>query len=318
MLSKNMEAGSDLLRQVVKTPDFSKDAINWQKAIQLAGIQDRKNTRAFPQWAVNQVLFKDFPYSIDSLGSESGVADITPDSLQSWYDMYVKNRKPIVVAIGDTNGTALASYFVKDFSGSRFQETRISGETVKPLEKGMSIEETWSRNESLILIGFQAPSFDDEGKLAARVLQSYAGNTGRFSQEIVDRLGFAFQWEVDYSPRLRGGSMIMSAAVNPENGEAGLKAIREEIKRMTDNPIPFQDYKSALNEAVGAIGIRDQVRNTQITGLAWNILAGKSLEEYQNSQNRLKEVKEEDVKGVARKIFNLDKAVILQLRGGAR
>jgi zinc protease len=318
ILSKNMGAGFDLLRQVIKTPDFSKDAINRQKTLQLAGIQCRKNSKTFPQWAMNQALFKDFSYSIDSLGSESGVADITPDSLQSWYDAYVKNRKPIVAAVGDTSGTALASYFVKDFSGSRFQETKIPGERMKPLEKGMSIEETWNRNESMILIGFQGPSEDDEDSSAAGVLQSYSGELGRFSQEIADRLGLAFKWDVDYEPRLRSGSLIMSAAINPENDEAALKALLDEIKRMTDDPLPFRDYKSALNEAVGAFEIHNQVRNTQIARLVLNVLAGKSLEEYRGFPNSLQAVKEEDLKGVARRIFNLDKAIILRLRGVAR
>jgi zinc protease len=318
ILSKNIGAGFNLLRQVIKTPDFSKDAIDRQKALQLAGIQCRKNSGTFPQWALNQALFKDFPYSIDSLGSERGVADITPESLQSWYDTYVKNRKPIVAAIGDTSGTALASYFVKDFSGSRFQDTKIPGERAKPLEKRMSIEETWDRNESLILIGFQAPSEDDEDGSTARVLQSYAGEMGRFSQEIADRLGLAFKWNVDYAPRLRSGGLIVSAAVSRENEEEALKALLQEIKRMTDDPMPFRDYKAALNEAVGAFGIHNQVRNTQIERLVLNILAGKSLEEYRNSPNSIQAVKEDDLKEVARRIFNLDRAVVLRLRGGSR
>jgi zinc protease len=318
ILSKNMGAGFDLLRQVIKTPDFSKDAIDRQKTLQLAEIQCRKSSQTFPQWAINQALFKDFSYSIDSLGSESGVADITSDSLQSWYDTYVRNRKPIVAAAGDTSGTALASYFVKDFSGSRFQETKIPGERVKPLEKRMSIEGTWNRNESLILIGFQAPSEEDEERSAAGVLQSYAGEWGRFFQEIADRRGLAFKWDVDYAPRLRSGSMIVSATVNPENEEAALKALLDEIKRMTDDPIPFRDYKSALNEAVGAFEIHNQAHHIQIARLVLNVLAGKRLEEYKNYFNSLQAVKEEDLKDAARRIFNLDKAVILRLRGVAR
>jgi zinc protease len=318
ILSKNIGAGFDLLRQVIKGPDFNKDAINRQKAVQSANIQNRKNSQAFPQWAMNQVLFKDFSYSFDSLGSEAGVDAIAQDSLQQWYDAYVKNRKPIVAAIGDTSGTSLATYFVKDFSGSRMQETKIPGEFAKPLEKQVSVEEAWNRNESLILVGFQAPPEDDEDGSAARVLQSYAGEMGRFSQEIMDRMGVAFDINANYAPRLRGGSMTMWAAVNPENADAALKSLREEIQRVTANPILFRDYKSALNEAVGVLGIQNQGRSIQITGLVGNILAGKGLEEFQKFRDDLQAVREEDLKEIARRIFNLDKAVILHVHGGSR
>jgi zinc protease len=318
ILSKNMDAGYDLLRQIIQMPDFSQDAIDRQKIEQLTRIQFRNNAGTFPQWIMNQALFEDSSYSNDSLGSRSSVSGMTPDSLQGWYDTNVKNRKPVIVAIGDTRGTSLASFFVKGFSGSRFKETDFSAESVKPLAKGKVLEETWNRNESLIMIGFRAPSEHDDDGPATEVLQSYAGEMGRIYREIVDRPGLAFHWNIDYSPRLRGGSLIGCAAVNPENGEAALKTLREELTRMTDKGIPFRDYRSALNEAVGSFGIRNQDRNTQIAGLVLSILAGKSLEDYQNTTKSLHAVTEEDLKDIARRLFNLDKAIIVHLRGGAQ
>ena len=45
-----------------------------------------------------------------------GVAGITQDAIQGWYDTYIKNRKPVVAAIGDAKGTSLASHVITSYS----------------------------------------------------------------------------------------------------------------------------------------------------------------------------------------------------------
>ena len=104
---------------------------------------------------------------------------------------YVKNRKPVIVIIGDTKGTSLALYFVKEFSGSRMQDAKIPEAWVKPLNKGELIEQNWKKSQSLILIGFQAPPVDDEDGYTVTVLENLAGNLGRLSQEMRYKTGAA-------------------------------------------------------------------------------------------------------------------------------
>jgi len=315
ILSKNFDEGFTLLQDAIKTPDFDNDEIARQKQMQVAEILGRKNSNAYPQLLINQALFKNFPYSLNSDGTEASLAGITADSLHGWYDACVKNRKPVVAVVGDTKGTSLASYFVQHFSGSRFQNVTLPEGSAKPLEKGESIEQNWSKNQSLILIGFQAPQADDEDGFAAAVLESYAGGLGLFSQQLRDRLGIAYAISLTYMPRLHGGSMIACAATNPGGEDAVLKELREAIGRVASDSVAYRNLKSALSAAVGAYGIRSQSRWVQIADVIENLLAGKGIEGYQNWVSGLEGVKEEDFGEVAKRIFKLDKAVIVRLRG---
>jgi zinc protease len=318
ILSGNFEAGFDLLREAIKTPTFDEAAIRRQKEIQTAEILGRRDSISYPEQLVNQALFKDFSYSLDSIGTGAGLAGIDAGSLQRWYDAYVRNRKPVVAAIGDTKGTSLASHFVRHFSGSRIQNVTISEEFVKPLENGEAIEGNWGKNQSMILFGFQAPPVDDEEEFAAAVLQSYVGDLGRFSQEIRDRLGAASRVSMYYEPRLRGGSVIVRAITNSGNEDAVLKSLSEEMQRVIAAPIAYRDFRPALTAAIGAYAIRHQERCIQIEDLAENVLAGNGLENYQNFVNGMQGVKEEDLKEVARRVFNMDKAVTVRMRGQSR
>ena len=143
--------------------------------------------------------------------------------------------------------------------------------------------------------------------------RAYAGDPGRFSQELRDRLGVAYEVSISYDPRLRGGSLIIRAAT--DSGDALLKALREEIQRINSSPITYRDFRAAVSEAVGAYAIRQQARSAQISAITENALAGKGIEEYRNFASGLQDVNDQDLKAVIQKIFNMDRAVVLHING---
>jgi zinc protease len=318
ILSSNFEAGFDLLKEAVKNPDFSEEAIARQKEIQKAWIREESQSISYSEHSVDQALFKDFPYALDGKGTEASVAGITREALQKWYDTYVKNRKPIVVGIGDTKGTSLASYFVRNFSGSRMKSTEVSDEYVPAMEKGAELKKSWENNQSLIFLGFQAPPEDDEDGYASKVLQAYTGELGPIAQDLRDRDGTALKITSCYHPRLRGGSFVIRAMVNPGNEEKVLESLREEIRNIIGEPISRLDFRSALNAAASAHIIQSQLRSRQIEAIVESVLAGRGIEGYQQYSAGLMDVREGEFKEVAQRILDLDKAVVFQLHGRSR
>jgi zinc protease len=315
ILSRNLDAGLNLLLEMIKTPGFDREGIARQKEMQSVEILRRRNSADYAVDLARKVLFRNSPYAMSAHGTENSLAAANQASLQSWYDSFVKNKKPVVVAIGDTKGTSLASYFVRHFSGSRMQDAKTDGDYVGAVDKAESIRESWVQAQSMILIGFQAPPEDDEDAIPAVVLQSYTGNAGKFAQEIRDNRGAAFEISVNYTPRLRGGSMMAIASASPGTEEAVLDALREEIRRLRDDPIPDRDYQAAVNAAAGAFWVHSQGHFEQIQDVVMCLLAGGGIDAYQNFPARLQDVRPEDLKETARRIFNMDKAVILLLQG---
>jgi zinc protease len=315
ILSRNIDAGINLLLDAIKKPDFDKDHVARFKEIQLSEIRRHKNAIVPPMQLMRAALFGDFPYSIDVDGTEASLAAISADSLQGWYNSQVKNRKILAVAVGDTKGTSLASYFVKQFSGSRIQAGHLPEEFAKPPDKRQNIEQNWGNNTSLIFVGFQAPPADDEDRFAMSVLQSYAGGQGILLQEIRDLRGIAFDVQMAYESGLRGGSALVWAAVNPGSEKVAADALVNGIQRIASGPIAYRDFRSAVNSSVGAYWIRRQRRLSEIQDAAIQILGGKGIDEYQAIPTNLQNVKQDELGEVAKKIFKTDKSVIVRLNG---
>jgi zinc protease len=315
ILSANFETGFNLLRQAIKTPVFNKEDVNRQRDIQIREIRRRKISEASAWDLAHQSLFKEFSYSRNSLGTEASLSAITPEALVEWHNEYVKNRKPLVVIIGDTKGTSLALHFVKEFSGSRMQDARIPEAWVKTLDRGESIEQNWKKDQSMILVGFQAPPVDDEDGYAAAVLEALAGNSGSLSQEIRYKLGAAHKVSVVYKPRQRGGSLIACAITDRENEEAVLKAVRDELLRIASGPNTYKDCRSAINAAVGMYAIRNQDRVDQIQHIMDHLLTDKGIGGFLNYPGSLQNINETDLTEIAQRVFNMEKAAVVRMHG---
>lgn len=314
VLSKNFDAAFGLLQDLIKTPDFDRSLVDRERDLLRADMLVQRNSGEYAHRLINQVLFKGSSYGLDADGTEESLASISPESLRAWYDTYVKNRKPVVVSVGDTKGTSLAANFVQHFSGSRIQETKIPAESVKPVEKGESIAAKWDRDEDLVLIGFQAPPIDDEDRYAATLIVNYSGGLGKFSQETLEQLGAAQKISADYEPRLRGGSIVFGTAAAEGSGEAVLKFIQEQIEQLRADPVTYRDFRAAVNESVGRYWIDAQDRFLQISDIVHNLVAGKGIEAYQDFPANLQQVKQEDLKEIAERIFRTDKAAVVRMQ----
>jgi len=313
--SANVEQGLDLLSDMIKSPKLDPQEVLIQKSVQTAALRCRSESD-LARLRLRGALFNDFSYALDANGTVESVASITPDTVQAWYKANVADKKPMIVIIGDTLGTSLAGYFVRNFSGSRFQDTKLPEGFPKALEKKIDIEGTWAGGASSVMMGFLAPPEEDEDSFPLMVLQSFAsGLAGRLTGQIQDRVRSAYHVSVEYEPEFRGGSMTVCLSVAPADEEQALKVLTEEVQRLTTAPILYRDYRSALNTAIGGLQIRQQDRNRQIADVIKSTLAGKGIEGFQEFMNLLQEVKQTDLQEVAQRVFKLEKSVILRMHG---
>jgi zinc protease len=313
--SENIERGLSLVNEMIKTPKLDADEVARQKNLQAAAL-GRRSERALARQRVRQALFPDHSYALDPNGTEASLAAITPEAVQEWYRSHVAVKRPIVVIVGDTEGTSLAGYFVKNFSGSRFQETKLPADFPKPIENRSVAEESWGMGVSVLMMAFQAPPEGDEDSFPLMALQSYASDIGgRLVSRLQGRAPTAFRISLEYEDEFRGGSLVACAAVAPADEETALQVLADEIQRLATAPLTYREYRSAVGGAVGSVLIRQQDRFRLISDLIHNTLAGRSLEDFQDSINRLQEVKQPDLPEIAKRFFKMERSVTLRLRG---
>ncbi len=315
ILSPYVEQGLDLLSEMIKSPKFDPQEIEHQKALQILALRNRSEGELARRRLLG-ALFYDHSYALDPNGSEESLAGITPEAVQAWFKSNVADKKPMVVMIGDTQGTSLAGYFVRNFSGSRFQDIALPEGFAKAVEKKEVIESGWGMSASSMMMGFQAPPEEDDDSFPLLVLQSYAaGLGGRVTGQIQDRVRSAFDVCFEYEPRLRGGSVTVRLSAVPADEDHAWTVLLDELMRLTSASIQYRDYRAAMNSAVAAVQFRQQNRSDQIADVIKSVLAGKGIQGFQEYVSRLQEVKQADLQEAAKRVFKIEKSVALRLHG---
>jgi zinc protease len=315
IFSPHVEEGLALLTEMIKSPKFDLEQLELQRRLQLAELRGRSG-REIARRRLAARLFADFSYALDKDGTEDTVTGFSPGSLNAWYKTNVADKKPMVVVIGDTPGTSLAGFFVRNFSGSRYQDISIPEKFPKAVEKSTSADADWDQSCDLWQIGFQAPPEFDEDSFPLLVLRNYAsGLAGRLNSQIMERAKGTFDVSLDYWRRLRGGTVTLSVSLSRTDEDAAGKVLLEELSRLTDTPVQYRDFRLAMNAAVADIQIRQQVRACQIADVIQSILSGKGIDNFRDTVGLLQDVKQTDLQEVARRVLKPDKSVTLRMHG---
>ncbi|NLV31445.1 MAG: insulinase family protein [Acidobacteria bacterium] len=317
--SANFEAALEPLSRAIRDPEFVPEAVAWKKRVRSAELAGRKDSLDAGMRGMEGVLFRDSAYALTGGEEASALPALTAEDLELWHRETMRRRKPVVAAVGDTTGTALAARFVKDFSGSRMLGEERKGEFVEPLEKGSVLEAGGARPGRMLIVGYPAPPEEDEDLYALRVLEGYLGGMGRLAQQLRDRLGVAWHADFVLRPRLLGGSVAAVALTGDEGGEGALEAMRAELDAVGRRPPASHDFRAAQAAAAGMHRIRRQERHARILEMVRHFMAGKGLDEYREFERNLGGVTGEDFTAAAARILRPERAVVLKIgeRAGA-
>jgi predicted Zn-dependent peptidase len=315
ILSPYVEKGLDILDPMIRSPQMDPQAISIQKTLQKAARRIRSpQEKALELFSA--ALFGSYPYALDPLGTEESLGKISPEAVLAWHKLHVSDKKPIVVILGDTRGTSLASYFVQHFSGSRFEDTKpLEGYPPSP-EHPVKVESDSGQNYSLLMVGFQAFPFLDEDFYPLIVYRNYiSGPGGKFFDSILEKAPTARNLSVQYLPKLRGGSLWVSVRISPNEEDAGQKAIEEELPKTLASMIPYRDYRSSVNSAVTELQIQQQDRSVEMHNIVLSCLSGMGIQGSGELEKRLQEVKQGSIQDAAERILKMDKSVVLRMHG---
>ena len=318
VLSPNVEGCLQMVIELIKSAEFDEDQIEWEKQKQLAAIRLRDQDAALRiRDRATESLFETYSYRLRPLGNEASVSSISMEDIQAWYAKTIRHLRPVVIIFGDTKGTSLARYFVRNFSGSRYQDAKLPDEYASPPDERVIIDQSDATTpQSEIVILLAAPPQGDEDAPALDLLVSHLGGPGGVLRlELQDRKGLAHAVSLHYSPRVRGGSLEIRAATEVGTLDDLQKALEGEIQKLAETSINFRAHRSALNTSMAAYEALQLSRTIQIDRVARTVLVGDDVRQLGEYPRHLSEVQAEDVLPVARRFFSLDKSVTVLSRG---
>ncbi len=317
VLSRNAENAVKLLLEIVETPYFGKEEIAREKTILLADqLNSRDDDVARADELLRASLYPGHPYGLPRFGLAEVVKGLAEEKLEEWHNKTIKRQYPLLMIVGDTDGSALVSRI--------FSEGLKRGELDKALKvnlpplAGSGAEKTEQRGRALAtqVVGFrlgsaappqQANQPDDFFTMA---MLATLASTGKLSEKLRTELGLVDSLTIQYQPRLASSGFNMLFATSPENEAKAREQLQAELQRLAALPAD-DEFEFSRNATIGRYAIALQSHPVRALEYSRAVFFGRKASEIEAQPDAIRAIKKADLKRVAESLKLEGRGVVL-------
>ncbi|HKA23206.1 MAG TPA: pitrilysin family protein [Blastocatellia bacterium] len=245
VLARNADRALKLLREFMEEPAFRDEDLPRARLGQLAAIRDARDsgvTRS--RELLFQALFSNHSYTLPLHGREEVVAGLTTEKLRDWYARVVSRQLPLVIIVGDTDGSALVSSQIAQGFKRREVDSAIQVRTPQAAA-GEKVDQR-RLGQTFVAVGTPGPRAGSAELIAARVLESaMKGEGGRLQQQPGDNQDGLGAVSVGLDSMFVAGAIYACAVRVPENEQRMRSALVAEFDRTARGGLTPDELASA-------------------------------------------------------------------------
>ena len=314
VLSRNAENAVKLLLEIVETPYFGKEEITREKTILMADqLNMRDDDEARADELLKASLYPGHPYGLPRYGLAEVVKAATEEKLEEWHNKTIKRQYPLLMIVGDTDGSALVSRI--------FSEGLKRGELDKALKvnlpplAGSGQEKTEQRGRALAMqaVGFrlgaasppqQANQVDDFFTLT---MLATLASTGKLSERLRTELN---SLTIKHVPRLASSGFNFQFSTLPANEAKAREALQAELQKLAALPAD-DEFEAGRNATIGRYAIALQSFPARALEYSRIVFFGRKASDVESQPDTIRAIKKADIKRAAESLKLEGRGVVL-------
>jgi zinc protease len=303
VLSRNAEPAVRLLLDIMENPYFDKPELTRERDALLADqLKQRDNARARAVELLWASLYPGgHPYGLPRLGTPEVIKAVTEEKLEAWHVKLTKRQFPLVVIVGDTDGSSLVSrIFSEGFK--RGDLDKAIKANLPPLTQPPTEQvEQRARPQTALAVGFRTSDKDAADYLVMRMWGALL-SSGRFTDELRSKHGITDAAVVQPDLRLASGAFYAVLTTEPGKEQPAFETLRDGFAQLLANPPNDEEFERGRNATIGAYAINLQSHQRRALEYARTILVGRKPSDVENQPDLLRAIKRSDFKRVAESI----------------
>lgn len=296
VLSRNQEAALKLLVDIIERPAFDEAEFTRVRHLLLYELRQPRHQPIELAW---RALLGQHPYGRPRLGNPAVIQNLTPAHVRAWRDRTIGHQFPLVIIVGDTDGSALISTVVAREIRRREAEPSVH---VPALVRPESPREQAIADErmSALAVGFLGPPGQSpEHEVFEIIEQVLSGWGGRLTERLRDEQAIAYQVTSVYEPRLLAGAFFTALALARESEARALDVLEREFNRLTAEPFSEEEVAWSVNSAIGVRAVQMESHSARVRAYAQRVFLGGQPAEVESYGERIRRLTKEKIHAVA-------------------
>ena len=260
ILKRDLTLGLDLLSEVVLGPTFPQEELKRKVGqIQAAIKRSEEDPNTVAARAMSKLVYPNHPYGRPVEGTIESVGKLTRDDVVGFYRGHARPDTTIVAVVGDITVDEARREILKRFGGWAKPATAVP--TVPPATAGGTPQtETITKQltQATLMLGRQAirQTDPDYFPLAVASYVLGGGSASRLYGRVRDEGGLAYAVYSYVSPARYGSAFAVSSQTRTAEVPKVDQILREELERMTREPVKDDELALAKDYLIGSFPLR--------------------------------------------------------------
>jgi zinc protease len=271
-----------LAGRIIRSPTFPEMEVELERRIALQDIRSQKEQPfaiAFEQ--LRQVMYQNHPYAMSALGDETTMGSLTRQNLVHYHQTHFRPDNVVISIAGRIAPDDAAALVEKVFGDWQIPDVPLAVLDLPEIKvEPQPRLKPQSTQQSILMLGYLAPSVRSPDYAALKLLSTYLGNglSSRLFVELREKRGLAYDVSAFYPTRLFAASFVVYMGTAPENTNTALAGLRKEVDLLSGDELLENSLQTAKNKILGQYALGKQTNGQVAQVYGWYEILGLGIE----------------------------------------
>jgi zinc protease len=312
LLSRHLAEGFDVFAEAIAAPAFDPEEVQRERTLQIDELRSREDNPAGVAFLLfGETLYRRHPYRFDTLGTEASVARLEPGILAQYRSYHYPTGAVTLSVVGDVDPDQVRELVRRKLKTVAPSPRILAPPQEEVLDGPRFAVKKLDKAQAHLVLGFPGARLTDDARWSLEVLSAVlSGQGGRLFVELRDKRSLAYSVTSFSMEGLDPGYFAVYIGCGPGKVQEALDGIRDELRRVREEPISAVELERARTHLIGTHAISLQRNSARAAVYAFDECYGLGADASAKYPERVAAVTAADVLATAQRVLAPSREVI--------